>query len=362
MKTRRILTLVATVMMIFMAGESVAGDGSSSDKRGEDNSTETLREITLMTHDSFSVSKAVIAAFEQQANARVRFLKSGDAGEALNKAILAGNRPFADVFYGVDNTFLSRALDADIFKPHNTSLLDAIPAFLVKDPSHRLLPVDFGEVCINYDREWFKSHKLAPPSGLEDLVKPMYKNLLVVQNPATSSPGLAFLLTTISRFGDPGYLAFWKKLKNNGVSITSGWQEAYWGQFSAASEGNRPLVVSYATSPAAEVYFAEKPITQSPTGVVLSNGSAFRQIEFAGILKGTEKPELAGRLMDFLLSKEFQSDIPLQMFMFPASSDASLPTVFQENAGQADIPATLSPDLIRERREIWLGQWTELML
>jgi len=72
-------------------------------------------ELTVMTHDSFSISKDVLARFEQENAVKIRFLKAGDAGAALNQAILSKNNPLADVFYGVDNTFMSRALKADIF-------------------------------------------------------------------------------------------------------------------------------------------------------------------------------------------------------------------------------------------------------
>ncbi|SMC71605.1 thiamine transport system substrate-binding protein [Desulfocicer vacuolatum DSM 3385] len=321
-----------------------------------------IKEITLMTHDSFSVSAEVIALFEKEHNAKVIFLKAGDAGEALNKAILSRNNPLADVFYGIDNTFLSRALAADMFMPHPSVHLSHVDDALKLDPSQGLLPVDFGDVCINYDRQWFQNHDMLPPTMLEDLIKPRYKGLLVIENPATSSPGLAFLLATVSRFGEDGYLEFWKQLKANDVLITSGWKEAYWGKFSAASDGDRPLVVSYASSPAAEVFYAKEKPAQSPTGVVIGHGSAFRQIEFAGILKGTKQESLARALLDFLLSPSFQADIPLQMFVFPANKKASLPQVFQEHAAITKEPATLSPGRIQSHRDLWLSQWTELML
>jgi thiamine transport system substrate-binding protein len=324
--------------------------------------SQEVQEITLMTHDSFSVSGEVLAIFEKAHNAKVIFLKAGDAGEALNKAILSKNNPLADVFYGVDNTFLSRALAADMFLPHPSVHLADMHDSLKLDPSHGLLPVDFGDVCLNYDRKWFKTHDMVPPTMLEDLLKSQYKGLLVVENPATSSPGLAFLLATISRFGETGYLDFWKQLKANDVLITSGWKEAYWGKFSAASDGDRPLVVSYASSPAAEVFYAKEKPVQSPTGVVIGHGSAFRQIEFAGILKGTDQETLAGELLDFLLSPPFQTDIPLQMFVFPANDKAVLPEVFLKHAQITPEPATLSSDMIQAKRDLWLKQWTELML
>ena len=320
------------------------------------------REITVMTHDSFSISKAVVAIFEKKENAKIRFLKAGDAGAALNQAILSKNNPLADVFYGVDNTFISRALQAGIFEVYKSPLLSHIPDELKLDSRSRLLPVDFGDVCLNYDKKWFAKKGLQPPSNIDVLINPSYKNLTVVENPATSSPGLAFLLTTVGRFGETGYLDYWRKLKDNGVLVTNGWQEAYWGSFSAASKGNRPIVVSYASSPPAEVYYSKKKLTEAPTAAVTSAGSCYRQIEFAGILKGTKKQALARKLIDFMLDTPFQEDIPLQMFVFPSNRTASLPQVFTEHTVTAETPVMMSPEKIAAGRENWIEAWTETVL
>ncbi|WP_232364254.1 thiamine ABC transporter substrate-binding protein [Desulforapulum autotrophicum] len=351
-----VFAAISVLMIISITGCS---KDDSNDKAVK---ADGIQEITLMTHDSFSASTDVIQAFEQANHAKIIFLKSGDAGEALNKAILSKNNPIADIFYGVDNTFLTRALSENIFVAHDSPLLDRLPESLRLDPENRLIPVDFGDVCINFDIAWFKQRNLDPPVCLEDLLAPRFKDLVVVENPATSSPGLAFLLATVARFGQTGYLDFWKGMKQNQVMITSGWKEAYWGQFTAASKGTRPVVVSYASSPAAEVYYAKNPMDKAPTGVMVDNGAAFRQVEFAGILKGTKKLELAGKLMDFLVSKTFQEDIPLQMFVFPANKEAVLPDVFKKHAVITDQPARLDYDIISKNRESWIINWTELML
>lgn len=344
----------------------VVGFFACSNQEQQQEATQTqsaeLPVITLMTHDSFSVSKTVVSAFEQAVQAKLVILKSGDAGEALNKAILSKNNPLADIFYGVDNTFLSRALTADMFVPYAPMHLDTVDNALKLDPENRLIPVDFGDVCINYDIQWFKDHHKVPPVMLEDLIQPAYKGLTVVENPATSSPGLAFLLATISRFGPDGYLAYWQQLKANDVLVTNGWKEAYWGHFTAASKGNKPIVVSYASSPAAEVFYAETKPDQAPTGVMIENGSAFRQIEFAGILNGTSQLALAQKAMDFILSKKFQEDIPLQMFVFPANKTAILPAVFQKHARITETPGLLPPRLINDKRDVWIREWTETLL
>jgi len=318
--------------------------------------------VTLMTHDSFNLSKELIARFEEENNVTLRVFKSGDAGEALVKAILSKGSPLADVFYGVDNTFLSRAIKAGIFQPYDSPQLQNIPKRLQLDPQNRLLPVDYGDVCLNYDKAWFAANNMAPPHNLEDLVKPQYKGLTVVENPATSSPGMAFLLATIGRFGEDGYLEYWKKLRANDVLVANGWEDAYFSHFTAASKGDRPIVVSYASSPAAAVYYSEKPLDTAPTGAVLADRSAFRQVEFVGILQGTRQPELAQKLVDFMLSVPFQEDIPLQMFVFPANSRAQLPEVFRKFAQVAKNPATVDPAIIEKNREQWLEAWTDVVL
>lgn len=318
--------------------------------------------LTIMTHDSFNISKLLVASFEKDNNVKLRFLKSGDAGAALVQAILAKDNPLADVFFGVDNTFLSRAINAGIFIPYQSPLLSAIPAELQLDKEHRLLPLSFGDVCLNYDKEWFKKKNMPPPADLSDLIKPEYKGLTVVENPATSSPGMAFLLATIGRFGTDGYLDFWKKLRANEVLVANGWKDAYYGHFTAASKGDRPIVVSYATSPAAVVYYAKTPLTEAPTAAVTGEQTSFRQIEFIGILQGCKEPELARKFIDFMLSRPVQEDIPLQMFVFPANTSASLPEVFVKNAVVPKKPVEIDPAAIETHRDKWLEAWTNTVL
>jgi thiamine transport system substrate-binding protein len=324
------------------------------------------RTLTVMTHDSFSASKDVIAKFEAQCGCKVVFLKSGDAGLALNKAILAKANPFADAFYGVDNTFLSRALAAGIFEPYDSPALAQIPAMDKLDPSNQLLPVDYGYVNLNYDRAYFAQHNLAVPQTLRDLTKPEYKGLLVVENPATSSPGMAFLLTTVAVFGETGsytYLDYWKDLRTNDVLVVDGWDNAYNQRFSAGpGKGDRPLVVSYATSPAAEVYYADPQPAESPTGNILPPKESFRQVEFVGILKGAKNPDLAKEWVDFMLGPDFQADIPLQMWVYPTRTGTPLPEVFTKFAQVPNEPAALTPQQIDTGRDQWLQAWTDTVL
>jgi len=321
-----------------------------------------LQTLTVMTHDSFAVSEDVVKAFEDANNAKITFLQSGDAGEVLNKAILTKDAPLADVLYGVDNTFLSRALAADIYEPYASPELQNIPNAFKLDASNKALPVDYGDVCINYDKKYFADHSLAIPQSLEDLAKPEFANLLVMENPATSSTGLAFLLATVAHFGD-GYIDYWDSLKANGVVIVDGWETAYYTNFSGSSgRGPQPMVVSYGSSPAAEVIFAETPLNDTPTASILGPDTCFRQIEFVGILKGTQNRTLAEKFVDFMLDKQFQEDVPLQMFVYPVNINAALPDEFVKFAQAPEQPATLSPDEIAANRDKWIEEWTNVVM
>jgi thiamine transport system substrate-binding protein len=264
--------------------------------------------LIVATHDSFAVGEDVIAAFEAAQNAKVEFLAMGDAGKALNTIILSKDAPLADLFFGVDNTFLSRALAADVFAPYASPALATVPAELRLDESNRLTPVDYGFVTLNADPAWFAAQGLPLPQTLEDLIKPEYSGTLVVENPATSSPGLAFLLTTIAYFGEDGYLDYWTALRANEVLVTEGWSDAYYTHFTVGSggQGNRPLVVSYSSSPPADVIFAADGRTEPASVNIAPAGGSFRQIEFAGLLKNARSPELARRFIDFLLSRRFR--------------------------------------------------------
>ena len=319
------------------------------------------RAITVLTHDSFAISEDVVKAFESENNAKVSFIQSGDAGSMLNQAILTKDAPIADVIFGVDNTFLSRALEADIFEAYQSPALTDIPDEFKLDPSNRALPVDYGDVCINYDKVYFAENNLALPQSFEDLAKPEYKDLLVVENPATSSPGLAFLLATRAHFGD-GYLDYWKSLKDNGVVVVDGWETAYYTNFSASSgKGPQPMVVSYASSPAAEVFFASPAPTEAPTASIVASDMCFRQIEFVGILKNGQNNDIAQKFVDFMLSQQFQEDMPLNMFVYPVNKNANLPEVFVKYAQVAESPAMLSYSEIASNRDAWIEAWTEAM-
>ncbi len=315
--------------------------------------------LTLMTHDSFALSDGVLEKFTAETGIDVTVLEAGDAGAMLSKAVLTEDSPIADVMYGIDNTFLSQALNENLFLEYQSANIGSVPADLVTDP--HVTPIDYGDVCVNYDKGAFTD--TPPPQTLADLTDPRYRDMLVVEDPATSSPGLAFMLATIATFGEDGdyaWLDYWADLRDNGVAVTSGWSDAYYGEFSGGGEGGeRPIVVSYASSPAVGVYFTDPAPAEAPTASLL-NG-CFRQIEYAGIMAGTDAPEAAGKLIDFLLSVPVQEDIPLNMFVFPANSEAKIPQVFTDFSPLPVAPASIDAQTIGENRETWINQWTDTL-
>ncbi|MGW0914856.1 thiamine ABC transporter substrate-binding protein [Streptomyces sp. NPDC002784] len=357
------ITKKATVMAVGLGLVTLSACGSSDDDQGSGGAART---VTLVSHNSWAVSKDVLADFEKSSGYQVKVLEDGDAGQAVNKAILTKDNPQGDVFFGVDNTLLSRALDNGLFQPYEAKGLDQIDAtFQLDRDKHRVTPVDYGDICVNYDKKYFEDRDLTPPSTLDDLVEPAYRNLLVTENASTSSPGLGFLLGTAARYGDDGWPEYWKKLKANGVKVVDGWEQAYNEEFSGSAGGkaakaDRPLVVSYASSPPAEVIYGDPKPATAPTGV--AEGTCFRQIEFAGLLGNARNSEGGKALIDFLISKKFQEDMPLNMFVYPVVEEADVPAEFTEHGPAAEKPLTMDPARIADHRDEWVKSWTSLVL
>ncbi|OSP43433.1 MULTISPECIES: thiamine ABC transporter substrate binding subunit [unclassified Streptomyces] len=360
------ITKKVTVLAVGLGLVTLSACGSSDGDDGSGGSGGGSRTVTLVSHNSWAVSKDVVAAFEKQSGYKLKVLEDGDAGQAVNKAILTKDNPQGDVFFGVDNTLLSRALDNGLFQPYEAKGSDLVlDEYRVDRDKHRVTPVDSGDVCVNYDKAWFEKKKLTPPKTFDDLAEPAYKDLLVVENASTSSPGLGFLLGTAAEYGDDGWEDYWKKLKANGVKVVDGWEQAYNEEFSGSAGGkkakaDRPLVVSYASSPPAEVIYADPKPETAPTGV--AEGTCFRQVEYAGLLGNARNPEGGKALLDFLISKKFQDDMPLNMFVYPVVEGAQVPEDFVKFGPQAKDPQTMDPAKIADNRDQWVKSWTSLVL
>jgi thiamine transport system substrate-binding protein len=324
-----------------------------------DSGSKPTKQVVVATHDSWAMSKDVIKAFQQQTGYHLKFESNGDAGQLTNKLVLTKGAPIADLAYGVDNTFESRAVQAGVYAPYTPKHQPASAArFEPKDATEAkdLTPVDYGDVCVNVDDTWFAKHHLAEPRTLGDLTKPAYKGLLVTPGAATSSTGLAFLLGTIGKYGESGWQGYWKKLMANGAKVDAGWEDAYEVDFTGGGgKGDRPIVVSYASSPP---FTIPKGGSKPTTSALLD--TCFRQVEYAGVLQGAKNPAGAQAFIDFMLSRPFQKALPDNMYVYPVDTTVPLPPTWAKYAAVAPHPFTVPPQQVSANRDRWLRAWSDI--
>jgi thiamine transport system substrate-binding protein len=352
---KRIVLIVTSLLLAGCSSTATDTATSTPDSDG-------VVTLTLLAHESFTPTETILDAFTEQTGIVVEIVRTGDAGELVTKAALTAGNPEGDVLWGVDNTLLSRALEAEVFVPYETANTQYMNESVLEDiPAHEVTPVDIGDVCINYDIAWFAEQNIAPPLTLDALTNKNYANRLVVPSPLSSSPGLAFLMATVAEYGEDGWQEYWQSLRDNGVLVVDGWTEAYYTEFSGSSgKGDRPLVVSYSSSPPAEVLFANPPISQAVTAV--ASLTCFEQIEYAGILRGSKHVEEAKLLIDYLTDLTFQNDLPLTQFVFPVHSGATLPDAFTQFALRPENPLRLAADVIANNCTAWLDEWSSIVL
>ena len=344
--------LLATLLAVATAACSTIDTGSDAETGGGSGT------VVLVTHDSFALEQGLLAEFERESGLDVQRTAPGDTGTLVNQLVLSKDSPLGDVVFGIDNSFASRALDSGILQPYESPRASSGSNRFAVDDSDRLTAIDYGDVCINVDREWFAARDIPEPETLRDLIDPTYEDLLVVTNPATSSPGLGFLIATVDAFGADGWPGYWADLVANGVTVTDSWADAYFVDFSGSSgNGPRPIVLSYASSPPAEVSGLDD---EAPTRALLD--TCFRQVEYAGVLAGAENTEGAQQLIDFMLSTRFQESVPRTMFVYPVDRAAELPATWARFAPLADQPFRVSPDDIDDNREEWIRQWTDVVV
>lgn len=354
-RTSRRLALGVAVVVGAALVAVACGDDTDSPGTAE----ATPDTVRLLTYDSFALPEQAAAAFEASTGARIEVIAAGDSGTVLTGALLSAGAPEADVIFGVDDTSVTRALSEPLLEPIDVATLESVPEQyrLEGEAGDLLVPIDTGDVCMNVDTEWFGSNGIEAPTELDQLTDPAYRDLLVVSSPVTSSPGLAFLIGTVDRYGEDGWLGYWADLEANGVRVRPSWDDAYSTDYTV-SGGDRPIVLSYASSPPAEVVFSEGARTEPASTVMLDSCTA--QVEYAGVLSGTPEPELAQRLVAFMLDEPWQSELPLTNFVFPVT-DVALPAEFDQWAPRAEDPMGLPPEVIDEGRDRWIEAWREQM-
>ena len=344
--------LIAAAAVVVFAGVLLSGCSSGGGKQT----------LTVITHDSYNISKPLLEQFEKDNNVTVKLVPKGDAGQMLASMILTKDNPEGDVAFGVDNTFLSRALSAGIYEKYTSPELKTVPQDLQADTGGYVTPMDYSYVNFNYDVGWFQQHNIAPPKTLEDLTKPEYKGLTVVENPGSSSPGLCLLIATVNYFGQDHYLDWWKAMRANGMKVVDGWDTAYNVNFSLHG-GGQPIVLSYATSTAYEQMAAKPPRDDSPIANLLPDKGAFKQIEYVGVLKGTKHADLAHKWIDFMLSAQVQEDVPGEMAVYPVVTGTKVPAAFDKfSAVSPGAAANVSAADIAKNRDAWIAAWTKAVL
>jgi len=318
--------------------------------------THAATELRVMVHSSFALPKPMLAQFEAQNGIKLAIIKGGDAGEMLNKLILTRAKPVADLVYGIDNTLASKALAAGVLEAALPQAAGAVDAQL----GEALAAVDYGFVTLNYDKAAVAKTGTPLPQTLQELTLPAYKGWLVVPNPATSSPGHAFLLATVAGMGEEKAFAWWAQMRANGLKVVKGWSEAYYTEFTR-NQGSHPLVVSYATSPAAEVFYAKDKLTESPTASLNLTGGVFRQVEGVALIKGTAQKTAALKFVDFMRSAPVQQALQTEMWMYPAVAKTPLASVMT-HAAEPKAFESLPPQVIADQGAKWVARWTQVVL
>jgi thiamine transport system substrate-binding protein len=347
------LVLPALLSLALTSCSLVGGDDEPD---AVDSGGSAPSEVVLVTHESFVMGDELVAQFEEESGYELVLKASGDAGALTNKLVLTKDNPTGDAVFGIDNTFGSRAIEEGVLDPYAADLPDGVETYALDgDDDQRLTPVDTGNVCVNVDDTWFAAEGVEPPATLEDLTKPAYEGLFVTPGATTSSPGLAFLLATIAEYGDD-WPDYWTRLLDNGAKLTEGWTDAYQVDFTqGGGGGDRPIVLSYDSSPA----FTVDGKGGTTTSALLE--TCFRQVEYAGVLAGADNPEGARALVDFMLGPDFQAALPEAMYVFPVDAAAPLPADWATFAVQPESPYTLDPAEVAANRDAWLTEWSDVI-
>ncbi|HET7683359.1 MAG TPA: thiamine ABC transporter substrate-binding protein [Marmoricola sp.] len=350
-RSSRLVTGLAASTATLLALTGCAALGGEPDS----NASKT---VVVATHDSWNMPDDLIAQFEEQTGLTVRIQPQGDAGQLTNKLVLTKDDPIADMEYGVDNTFASRAVDNGVLQDADVDTPPSVDAHRLDGAGHdQLVPIDYSDVCVNVDDTWFAEHHRTPPRTLADLTRPAYRGLFVTPGASSSSPGMAFLLATIARYGDQ-WPSYWRKLMANETLVTSGWTDAYEVDFTGGGgkHGTRPIVLSYSSSPP---FTIPEGATRPTTSALLD--TCFRQVEYAGVLAGAANPAGARKFIEFMTQRRFQSALPDNMYVYPVLDSAEVPEDWSRWAPTAPDPYQVPADEVAANRSRWLTTWRDIV-
>ena len=353
----RLVPVSTAVLGLALALSSCSLIGDSGEPVPQASATRAgTGKVVLVTHSDFALPKKLIRSFEADSGVDLEVRASGDAGSLASQLALNADHPLGDVAFGLDNTFAERPLQAGAFADLDVPLLNGVGDYgLPGDDGKKLAPIDNGDVCVNVDTDWFAAHHEKPPTSMDDLTKPAYQGLFVTSSPVTSSPGMAFLLATIAKYGDT-WQNYWRDLLAHDTEVADSWSDAYYGDFTqGGQQGTRPIVLSYSSDPA---FTVSKDGKSTSTQALLD--TCFRQVEYAGVLAGADNPAGARTVVQWLMSEDVQAALPDSMYVFPVRDGVALPSDWETYAKRPDQPWQVDPTEIADHREAWLEQWRDL--
>ena len=338
-----VLTVAAALVATASLIAAPSAEGGGIDGAG------AQEPVLIYTYDVFPepLETAVVEHMADAHGVEVIFERFQETGGILSQLRREGDETPADVVIGLDNTYADEILNTELFAFYRPEDLSLVDQSLLSDELP-VVPFDYGHIMLNYDSEALDD----PPETWEELTDERFRDSIILMDPRTASPGRNFLLFTVAYFGEDGFLDYWRRLSPNILTFTATWSEGY-GLY---TQGEAPIVLSYDTSPAYHIAFEE---TERYRNLILSD-SAYAQVEYAGLVAGSDRREDAGLVIDYLVSQEFQNQVPLNQFMYPINPNASLPEAFDETARASEI-INLDVGRVAENFDEWLGAWEEIM-
>ena len=299
--------------------------------------------LTVYTYDSFvsdwGPGPAIEAAFDAQCACDLQFVGAGDGAALLARLRLEGASTDADIVLGLDTNLTAAARATGLFAPHGITPTGLTLPVAWDDAE--FLPFDWGYFAFVHRADLANVPTSFGALAASDIS-------IVIQDPRSSTPGLGLLMWVQAAHG-AGATAIWEGLADNIVTVTPGWSEAY-GLF---LEGEADMVLSYTTSPAYHLIAEED---AGYTTAPFEEGH-YMQIEVAGILAGSDQPELATAFLEFMLQPAFQEVIPTTNWMYPAALDpAALPDGF-DTLIQPETALLVAPDDATALRDAALAIW-----
>jgi thiamine transport system substrate-binding protein len=339
MKKGRLVLLVIAMLAIGIIGIS----------------KETLVVYTYDSFVSWGPAGELKEVFEARYDCNLEFVTAGGGKATLSRLLAereAGGTD-ADLFMAEVND-VPRVATYDLFllvTVEDIPNIAFVPQDLLLAQTAGLIPYEYGYITLTYDSQVLSEEDL--PERLEELADPRYKGMLVCEDPRTSSTGFSFLLWTIARFGEEGYLDFWRSLDPTLLTITQGWSEAW----TLLTHGEAPIVVSFSTDTAYGAMYEDSLRYRA----FAPGGEGYRTVYGVGIVRETDHPELAKGFIDLLLSKEIQELLPRTEIMFPANEMAELPEEYQEHAVIPSDPLMLPLEIVGARMDNWLHDWARVI-